>query len=404
MKRLLAALFLAAFPAAAQWDKVTNGWQKVTAPSGGVSASAPLTAGRVALSTGAATIGDDAGLTYTGTGAMLQITSFGAMNADGFYSTTSKVALYSSVGLQLASDRGIKWSSDATYFGAFDLGLARSSPGVLKVTDGGAGYGSVMATTYAGAAGAGAILAAEAGQSAVLRSNGNDALWNGTSFNFASAAALLGWGGDTFISRPVAATLQHGAADAAVAVPQSIGFQNVAAGNADTPGGLATIFGSKGTGAGAGGPILIQTAYPGAASTVQNTESARIFTPSKWTTLTESSATAIGTLTYGASSVVGAEFLVTVQANDATDFQASTSRVRVSSVRKATGNTVSAVGVVGSDLSAASAGTLTCTYTVTEGASAATLNANCVSSLTQTILRATWQATANGPALTLAQN
>lgn len=171
-------------------------------------------------------------------------------------------------------------------------------------------------------------------------------------------------------------------------------------------GAAAIIQPGDGTGTGGSGTLKAQTAYPGTTGTTANTYSDREMFAPKWTTLTESSATAIATLTFGASSVVGAEFLVTIESNDGTDYQALTSRVRVSSVRKATGNTVSTVALVGTDLLAESAGTstLTATYTLTEGASAVTLNVNAVSSLTQTTLRATFQAVSNGPGVTIAQS
>jgi hypothetical protein len=121
------------------------------------------------------------------------------------------------------------------------------------------------------------------------------------------------------------------------------------------------------------------------------------------TALTESSDTAFATVSYGASSAVSVEFLASVQANDATNYQMLTSRVRVSSVRKATGNTVSTIEVVGTDLLAASSGTLTCTYTVTDGATAATVKANAVSSLTQTFLGITFQSQSQGAAVSVAQ-
>ena len=117
------------------------------------------------------------------------------------------------------------------------------------------------------------------------------------------------------------------------------------------------------------------------------------------TTLTESSATSFATLTYAASTVAGVEMLCRVRANDATDFQVLTSRIRISTVRKSTGNTISTIGVVGTDLLAESAGgsTLTCTFSVVEGASAATVQASCVSSLTQTTLNISFLAETVGP-------
>lgn len=46
-------------------------------------------------------------------------------------------------GLALANNRGIRWSSDATFFGTADSGLARAAAGVVKVTDGSTGYGKL---------------------------------------------------------------------------------------------------------------------------------------------------------------------------------------------------------------------------------------------------------------------
>ncbi len=161
-------------------------------------------------------------------------------------------------------------------------------------------------------------------------------------------------------------------------------------------GGDGLLQGAQAYGNGVNGAARMQTTYD------KTTWTDRVAAPSKWTTLTESSDTAIATLTYGASTAVGAEFVVTVEGRDATNGQAMTYRVAVNSNRDASGNTASVPEIIGTPPVAAGTGTLTCTFTVTEGASAATLNANCVSSLSQTTLRATWQAQANGP-VTLAQ-
>lgn len=75
---------------------------------------------------------------------------------------------------------------------------------------------------------------------------------------------------DTFITRPAAAEVQHGAADAAAPVAQSIRFQSVVAGTTNTAGANATIKGSRGTGTGAGGDIIFQTAAAGSSGTAQN--------------------------------------------------------------------------------------------------------------------------------------
>lgn len=205
---------------------------------------------------------------------------------------------------------------------------------------------------------------------------------------------------------PLTGYWQMGAADAAAPVAQTLLVQSVVAGTADTPGTEWTRSASKGTGSGAGGPITEQTAYPGAASTAQNTLTDRVHIPSGWTTLTESSATDIARFAFGASSVIGADLLVTIHAADASNNQGMTYRVRVNSVRDATGNTQTTVGIVDDSATlpaAAGSGTLTATFAATEGAAAAVITCTAVSSLTQTTLRATVQVVANGPALTIAQ-
>jgi len=224
-------------------------------------------------------------------------------------------------------------------------------------------------------------------------------------FGLRSAKRLF-WDSGTIVTAPVSDVLQLGAADAAAPVAQSLAVQGVAAGTADTPGVTFGIEGSRSTGSGAGGAIAIKTTYPGAAAAVQNALSMRTFIASGWTTLTEGAATGIATVTFSASSAVSAEFFVTIHAQDAGgDFQSLTSRVRLSSVRKAAGNTVSSVSLVGTDTLAESNGasTLTVAFTVTEGAGAVTLNANATSSLVQTVFQATFQAIANGPNVALAQ-
>lgn len=234
---------------------------------------------------------------------------------------------------------------------------------------------------------------------------GNSGSYGISSANYAGIGAALM--SDTSWRRKAAANPAWGVTAASpVAYTHTLSGESRGGTDTDVQGAAAILQPGNGTGTGGSGTLKAQTAYPDATGTTANTYSDReVFAP-KWTTLTESSATAIATLTFGASSVVGAEFLVTIESNDGTDYQALTSRVRVSSVRKAAGNTVSTVALVGTDLLAESTGTstLTATYTLTEGASAVTLNVNAVSSLTQTILRATFQAVSNGPACTIAQS
>ena len=77
--------------------------------------------------------------------------------------------------------------------------------------------------------------------------------------------------GDTFIGRAAAANIRIGGADAAAPVAQTISFQNVVAGTSNTAGVNTTFQASAGTGTGAGGSFLFQTALAGSSGSTQNT-------------------------------------------------------------------------------------------------------------------------------------
>jgi hypothetical protein len=72
------------------------------------------------------------------------------------------------------------------------------------------------------------------------------------------------------LTDPSGVELQLGNVDAASPVAQTLQVQNVAAGTSNTAGLNFTINGSRGTGTGAGGSILFQTAPLGSSGTTQN--------------------------------------------------------------------------------------------------------------------------------------
>lgn len=75
-----------------------------------------------------------------------------------------------------------------------------------------------------------------------------------------------------FIGSVGAANIRHGGADIASPVAQIISFAGVIAGTSNTAGVSATIKGSAGTGTGAGGSIIFQTAPAGTTGSTQNTQ------------------------------------------------------------------------------------------------------------------------------------
>lgn len=75
---------------------------------------------------------------------------------------------------------------------------------------------------------------------------------------------------DTFIERAAAASIRFGAPDAATAIAQTIGVQNVIAGTSNTAGADVTFAGSRSTGSATGGGYIFQTSPLGSAGTSQN--------------------------------------------------------------------------------------------------------------------------------------
>jgi len=93
-----------------------------------------------------------------------------------------------------------------------------------------------------------------------------------------NASKYIGWvsgtnavaGADLILARKAAASLRMGAADAAAPVAQTLGVQSVVAGTSNTAGANWTLAGSQGTGTGAGGSIIFQTAPAGSTGSAQN--------------------------------------------------------------------------------------------------------------------------------------
>jgi len=75
---------------------------------------------------------------------------------------------------------------------------------------------------------------------------------------------------DVWIRRNAANNIELGNVDAAAPDAQTLSVQNVLTGTANTAGANLTIAGSQGTGTGAGGSILFQTAPAGGAGSAQN--------------------------------------------------------------------------------------------------------------------------------------
>jgi|GEM_PF-4208771 len=150
----------------------------------------------------------------------------------------------------------------------------------------------------------------------------------------------------------------------------------------------------RGTGAGIGAGYKIQTSPPIGTGTTLQTLGDRVNVIGKYTTLTESSATAFASVTVASGTVAGGLLVYTVEANDATDYQALSGSIPYSIVNKA--GTLTIVLGTDSQASSTSTGTLTGTISMTDaGSGVAQFKMSAVSSLTQTTLRINCQVLKN---------
>ena len=123
---------------------------------------------------------------------------------------------------------------------------------------------------------------------------------------------------------------------------------------------------------------------------VNNTVYDTLTTLGGYVNLTESSATQFTTTTIATGKIQGGQIVLTIEANDATDYQARTLRFIWSAVNKA--GTLTITISTPEEVVAVSSGTLTATITgVDNGSGVLSFKANAVSSLTQSTLRATYQ-------------
>lgn len=254
------------------------------------------------LALGGATIGSDSlGITGTATiSSSVKAASFiptgSTIPTDGFYLPTSNTSAIADNSQPITKFVGVSSAVDfftmtnaATASPAIEtiavagtdtnitLALTPKGTGVVNVT-GPATFGSTVAMNAANVQMNFTVSYGNQGNN--VSSNMN---LNVSGYQMGSGA-ILSWSsgnanaaGDTFLSRGSgAATLQHGLADAATAVAQTVGVQNVAAGNSNVAGANWTFNGSKGTGTGAGGSIIFQTAPAGSTGTSVNPEVAAV--------------------------------------------------------------------------------------------------------------------------------
>ena len=154
--------------------------------------------------------------------------------------------------------------------GGYTSQFTLSSAGALTLTGGITSSGNIQGVNFIGNASRWTITAA-GGPGSFEVSGGTDTYIRsiGTNGGFTSGVGVGSQ--DVFFLRKGAANWGFGAADAASPVAQTLAVQNVLGGTSNTAGANFTIAGSRGTGTGAGGDIIFQTAPAGGSGTTQNT-------------------------------------------------------------------------------------------------------------------------------------
>lgn len=290
-------------------------------------------------------------------GAQTGLSGDGASNLELWLGNNLELDIGSNL-VRLRRDALFGWSSATNNVAAIDTQLSRD--GAANVIQMGADAASPSAQTFKGAD---------------TSTNGNAGgaltLAAGNGLTTGAGGALTAKGGTSGTGGTGGAATLGGAPSAGT----------------DIAGGNTTVAAGPSTGAGIGGDIIFQTTPPSGTGTTVNTLGSRERILGKYTTLTESSATSFARIGIPQSSVAGGNCVVSVQANDASDFQARTLRFGWSAVNKA--GTITAGIDTPDEAVAVSTGTLTCTITAVDaGSDNLDLQANCVSSLTQTVLQA----------------
>jgi len=205
---------------------------------------------------------------------------------------------------------------------------------------------------------------------------------------------------DLILGREAAATLQQGA-DSATPIAQTFKGPDARAGtDTNAAGGNMSIAAGRGTGTANGGSATIQTSVATTTGTAAGTLTAREFYFGGEKSMTESTATTLVNITLGTGKYIGGTLVATTHADDATDYQATTEHLTFSAVNKAGTVTTTIQGTPSTSTTAASAGTLTTTWTSVANAASIDIKNSAVSSLTQTTLKVSYKLTLNGDAAT----
>ena len=207
-----------------------------------------------------------------------------------------------------------------------------------------------------------------------------------TQFSVVSGSSI-GWSNgtgdartlDTMMSRPNAANIQQGGADAASPVAQTLSVQSVVGGTSNTAGAQWNLVGSLGTGTGVPGRVHIQGGALAQTGTTKQTAIDRhIVGATK--VLTNANVIALANCTLASNTAVGGLLDYTIEVFDGTNVQYEAGTITYGAINKG-GVFSNNVCLKSANQQAFTSGSLTVTFTIT-AANPAVISVNANSSLT----------------------
>jgi hypothetical protein len=212
----------------------------------------------------------------------------------------------------------------------------------------------------------------------------------GTGGAFTMAGSQLSFGSlavpDLLFGREAAATFELGTDVNGAAVAQTIKAHDGITGT-DVAGANLTSAGGRGTGAGQPGDRIISTGTQLATGTTAQTLVTRFHVEGGTRTLTDATATTVFTVTTGNDLSCGGTLFFTVEAADAANQQTTSGEAHFAAADNAAGagGEACTAAVTGTNVSAATSGTLTVTADATTGTDLCNIRLTATGSLTETV-------------------
>lgn len=215
----------------------------------------------------------------SGSGTVTSVSGTANQIAVATGTTTPVISLPAAVTLPGTLTLGGTVSGGGNQINNVVIGAVTPLAGSFTAVKAGDGTAALPAHSFTNSAGSGMwyndannvlLFTSESGQSDFAVTYNSIRMTNGHVLGWVNGNSLGTTAPDAMFSRRAAANIQHGAADAASPVAQTLSVQNVVTGTSNTAGANFTIAGSQGTGTGVGGSLIFQVAPAGSTGTAVN--------------------------------------------------------------------------------------------------------------------------------------